>query len=366
MAAPPSALFNTTFNVAATAAGSSNPVVITASGVCSISSGGNDAATILMISGTGTCTVKYNQAGNDNYNAAPEVSSDTTAQKADQTINFSTPPPANAIFNTNFTVVATASSGLPVSYSATGVCSNVAGVYTMTSGTGTCTVQVDQAGNANYNPAPQLTQNVTAQKANATINVTGFTGTYDGLPHGATGSAIGVLSEDLSASLNLGDTFTIVPGGTAYWTFTGGTNYNDANGSVEIVITTAFAYSGFYPPIGGSVEYGNGGSYANPLKTFKLNSTIPVKFSATWLNGGAALITGIHRLEAIKYSNSTDSDPPIDATPTDAATTGNQFRLTGTDWHFNLSTRGLTDGKWLLMATLEDGSQHTVWITIKK
>jgi hypothetical protein len=149
-------------------------------------------------------------------------------------------------------------------------------------------------------------------------------------------------------------------------TFAGDANHYGSSDSKSITITTAFAYSGFYPPIGGSVEYGNGGSYANPLKTFKLNSTIPVKFSATWLNGGAALITGIHRLEAIKYSNSTDSDPPIDATPTDAATTGNQFRLTGTDWHFNLSTRGLTDGKWLLMATLEDGSQYTVWITIKK
>ena len=90
-----------------------------------------------------------------------------------------------------------------------------------------------------------------------------------------------------------------------------------------------------------------------------------MKFGATWLNGGAALITGIHTLQAVKYSNATDFDPPIDATPTDAATTGNQFRLTGTDWHFNLSTKGLTAGKWLLIATLEDGSKYSVWISIK-
>jgi hypothetical protein len=188
---------------------------------------------------------------------------------------------------------------------------------------------------------------------------------YDGLPHGATGSAVGILGEDLSASLNLGATFVLVPGGSAYWTFTGGTNYNDANGSVEISLQRLLT-AGFYPPIGGSVEYGNGGSYNNPLKTFKLNSTIPVKFGATWLNGGAPLIIGIHTLHAVKYSNATDSDPPIDATPTDAATTGNQFRLTGTDWHFNLSTKGLTAGTWLLIATLEDGSKYTVWISIKK
>jgi hypothetical protein len=240
----------------------------------------------------------------------------------------------------------------------------------MTSGTGTCTVQVDQAGDANYNPAPQLTQNVTAQKANATINVSGFTGMHDGLPHGATGSATGVLGENLSASLNLGPVFTNVPGGTANWTFNGGINYNDASGSVQIVITTAFAFNGFYSPIDGSVESGNGGSYANPVRSFKLGSTIPVKFGATWLNGGAALITGIQTLQAVKYSNATTVEgDAIDATPTDAATTtGNQFRLTGTDWHFNLSTKGngITAGTWLLIATLQDGSKHTVWIAIKK
>ena len=38
-----------------------------------------------MTSGTGTCTVHDNQAGNDNYNAAPR-DADVTAEKADQTI----------------------------------------------------------------------------------------------------------------------------------------------------------------------------------------------------------------------------------------------------------------------------------------
>ena len=57
----------------------------------------------------------------------------------------------------------------------------------------------------------------------------------------------------------------------------------------------------------------------------------------------------------------------IGATPTHAATTGNQFGLTSTDWHFNLSTKsGFKNGTWLLIATLQDGSQHTVWISIKK
>jgi hypothetical protein len=41
---------------------------------------------------------------------------------------------------------------------------------------------------------------------------------------------------DLNAGLNLGSAFTNVPGGIAHWTFTGGTNYNDASGDMAIVI----------------------------------------------------------------------------------------------------------------------------------
>src|SRR2546428_8722803 len=56
---------------------------------------------------------------------------------------------------------------------------------------------------------------------------------------GAGGTATGVKGEDLAAGLNLGATFTDYPGGTANWSFSGGTNYNDQSGSVAIVINKA-------------------------------------------------------------------------------------------------------------------------------
>ena len=71
----------------------------------------------------------------------------------------------------------------------------------------------------------------------ATVTVSGYSGVYDGAAHGATGTATGVGGVDLSAGLNLGATFTEVPGGTATWTFSGGANYKDKTGSVVIVIT---------------------------------------------------------------------------------------------------------------------------------
>lgn len=163
---------------------------------------------------------------------------------------------------------------------------------------------------------------------------------------------------------------TLTPSGTAN-DGNGGLNYTYTFVPVNTgVITTIYCFNGFLSPVGGSVESGNGGSFADPVRSFKLNSTIPFKFALYSLGcSGSPIVTGIHTIQLAKYSNATDSEPPIDATPTDAATTGNQFRLTGTEWHFNLDTKrtpGVTAGTWLITATLLDGSKKTVWISIKK
>jgi hypothetical protein len=122
-------------------------------------------------------------------------------------------------------------------------------------------------------------------------------------------------------------------------------------------------FTGFLTPAGGADT--TGGSFSSPLRTFKLNSTIPVKFTAAC--SGSAVLSGIHTLQVVQYTSQTNSDPPIDATPTDAATTGDEFRLNGSQWQFNLDTKatGMTSGIWLLQATLSDGSQHSAWIQIK-
>ncbi|HXJ57128.1 MAG TPA: SBBP repeat-containing protein [Verrucomicrobiae bacterium] len=141
---------------------------------------------------------------------------------------------------------------------------------------------------------------------------------------------------------------------------------NTASCSFTVTVDTSgstFQFTGFLEPIGGAD--GAGGSFGDPIRTFKLKSTIPVKFTA--LCDGSPVLTGVHTLQAIKYSSQTTGDTPIDATPTDAATTGNQFRLSGDEWHFNLDTKatGMSAGIWLLRAMLSDGSAHSVWIQIK-
>src|SRR5207249_11781284 len=93
-------------------------------------------------------------------------------------------------------------------------------------------------GNTNYKPASSDVS-ITISQADAVINVSGFTGIYDGNAHGGTGSAKGVKLEDLSSLLHLGSSFTNVPGGTAHWTFDGDINYKSASSDVSITISQA-------------------------------------------------------------------------------------------------------------------------------
>src|SRR5207248_674598 len=90
----------------------------------------------------------------------------------------------------------------------------------------------------NYDFTTFVNGTLKIKKADAVVTVNGYTGFYDGSAHGASGSATGVDAGGaaLGSTLNLGAAFTNYPGGTAFWTFIGGTNYNDQNGSVSIVI----------------------------------------------------------------------------------------------------------------------------------
>ena len=224
------------FTVSATGGASGEDVIFTATGNCKV------VGNTVQITGAGSCTVTASQAGNANYNAATDVSRTFTIEKASQTITFDAL--ANKTFgDPNFGLNATADSGLSASYSATGSCSIVGANNDQVSidGAGSCTITASQTGNANYKPADPVSQSFTIDKATATIKVDGYTGTYDGNAHGATGTATGVGGANLNSLLDLGASFTNAPGGTANWSFAGNGNYNSANGSVAIVINKATA-----------------------------------------------------------------------------------------------------------------------------
>jgi MBG domain (YGX type)/Bacterial Ig-like domain (group 3) len=104
--------------------------------------------------------------------------------------------------------------------------------------------------NGNYKDASGSVD-IVLSKADPSCLVTGFTGVYDGSAHKASGSCSGIGGEN-PGTLDVGESFTNVPGGTAHWMLTGNGNYNNSSGDAAIVITKAEAVCIVTPY---SVEY---------------------------------------------------------------------------------------------------------------
>ena len=149
------------FTVSPTAS-SGLPVSLSGAGSCTVS------GTTVHIVGAGSCIVTASQPGGANYAAAPDVQRGFAIVKASQSISFAALP-GKTYGDPDFGVSASTSSGLPVSFSAGGACTVIAATVHITGG-GLCTVTADQPGNANYDPAPAVSQAVAISKAIQTIS----------------------------------------------------------------------------------------------------------------------------------------------------------------------------------------------------
>jgi uncharacterized delta-60 repeat protein len=164
--APAAAAFNTQFNVAA-ASSSGLPVSYGSSGSCT-----NNGTSFTMTSGAGACTVKYEQAGDVNHNAAPTVTETVSAQKAAQAITFGAL--ADKVFgDSDFLVNASASSGLSTNFAASGKCTANGNTVHIT-GAGSCTITASQSGDSSYDAAPDVARIFTTSKAGQTISFDGL------------------------------------------------------------------------------------------------------------------------------------------------------------------------------------------------
>ena len=138
---------------------SGNPVVYASSttGICTVS-----GSTVNFVA-VGTCTVPANQAGNAPYSAAPQASLNIPVGLIAQAITgFAATPSSGTVGGSStLSVSGSGASGNPVVYasSTTGVCT-VSGSTVNFVAAGTCTVTANQAGNASYSVAPQVTLNI--------------------------------------------------------------------------------------------------------------------------------------------------------------------------------------------------------------
>jgi pectin methylesterase-like acyl-CoA thioesterase len=147
--------------LSATGGVSGNPVIFTV-----LSGPGTIAGNVLTVTGAGTIQIAANQAGNTNYAAAAQLTQSLVVNPASQTITF--PPPSSPVTYGVAPIALTAAgggSGNAVAFSVlSGPGTISAGKLTVT-GVGTIQIAANQAGNANYAAAPQVTQSVVVSKA---------------------------------------------------------------------------------------------------------------------------------------------------------------------------------------------------------
>ena len=257
-APPASAAYNSSFTVAASASSGLTPAY-TSYGSCT-----NSGATYTITKGTGSCLVIVNQAGNASYGPATELQQSVSATPASQTITFTTNAPASAAYGSSFTVAATGgASGNAVTFTSSGVCTNTGATYTMTSGTGTCSVIANQLGNTYYSAAPTVTQPVNATLATNTVTFTTPPPTsaeYGSLfTVAASGSGTGAItySSDGTYCTNNGPTYEVIQGGgTCVVGASQAADANYATGSASQNVNTTDANSSVSVTGGGSSVYG--------------------------------------------------------------------------------------------------------------
>ncbi|PAT37256.1 hypothetical protein CK625_06430 [Vandammella animalimorsus] len=163
---------NGTFTLSGVKGGDSkNPVTYSSSTptVCTV-----DAAGKVTMLAAGDCTIAADQAGNDNYSAAAQVSQTIAIGKQVQAITF--PAQQKQTFSPNGTFTLSGVKGgdskNPVTYSSTTptVCTVDAnsGEVTMLAA-GDCTIAANQAGNDNYSAAAPVSQTIVIGKQPQTI-----------------------------------------------------------------------------------------------------------------------------------------------------------------------------------------------------
>jgi len=202
---------------------------------------------------------------------------------------------------------------------------------------------------ANYSDATGTVSDIIA-KANAQVTVSGYSGMYDGNLHGASGSAKGIGGANMNASLNLGGSFKEVPGGTAHWVFTGGTNYNDQTGDAAIVINK-WTVSGFYQPVDMTPT-----DSPTVWNTVKGGSTVPLKFN---IYVGTTEQTSINAIKEFQIfdvmcSTSVIADVPIEVTTTGG--TSLRYDTTAHQFIQNWQTPKAAGKCYVARMTAQDGS----------
>jgi hypothetical protein len=159
----------------------------------------------------------------------------------------------------------------------------------LTAGSQTLSVSFVPNDTTDYTSPATATVQLQVNQANATINVSGYTVTYDATAHTATGTATGVGGTNLTADLTLSGTTHITAGtyATDGWSFTDPAgNYASASGTVSDNINQA-SQTIIYSPAVTTYTYSVSGAFGLSAAA---SSGLTVSFAS--LSGGVCSVSG--------------------------------------------------------------------------
>ena len=135
-----------------------------------VSGNGTVTGNVLTVTGTGSIVVEADQAGNASYSAAAAVDETIQVDQESQTISFTAPATPVTYGVSPIALTATASSGLPVTFSVVSGNGYVTSNVLTVTGAGTIVVEADQAGNSFYSAADAVDETIVVATASQTIS----------------------------------------------------------------------------------------------------------------------------------------------------------------------------------------------------
>jgi len=280
---PRSAVPASTFELVPNA-GSGNPVMLNAltPSVCTID------GTTLTFAAEGSCSFTADRDGNAEYDPAPQLVVTVNVAVGNQSITFTSAPPSPSYWGVGYVVTANGGpSGNPVTFSSltAATCTVDAdpqyGNIVNFIGIGDCTVAADQAGNASYNAAAQVTQTVAVGRRPQTIKFTSkapnpvYVGDTYGVSAtvGSNGNVVAIAAAPATVCTMTNGTVAFVAAGTCTVTATqdGNALYEAAPpGTQTITVTRRSQTISFTLPVAGQISSqvavaATGGASGNPV-----------------------------------------------------------------------------------------------------
>src|SRR5439155_2710980 len=218
----------------------SHGVTATITGVDTAGTAAGTSFSSDMLTNVPRGTVKWSLTGGTNYNDA-SGNGNVTIGKATAMVHVTAYSSATTTYDAlSHTAIATVT-GVDIGGAAAGTSFNLIGTTHTNAGTYNNDPWSFSGGTNYYDATGSVNDSIA--KATAVITVTKYNVTYNGLPHTATGTATGFDAGGaaLGTSFNLsGTTHTTADTYTGdAWSFSGGTNYNDASGTLDDVIAKA-------------------------------------------------------------------------------------------------------------------------------